>query len=169
MKALGCVMLLIVLGFIALEIWVYILVSEALDDQWLGVALAIIASSFFGFKLMRYQASKMPEKLMQNKMGQQGVAVFGAVLIFFPGLVSTSFGMLLQLPPIQHIFAGISAKVVASMIKIAAEKMGGQMPGGMGGMGPMGAGPFPGMQPDQQMRGGKVYDAEAEKPDEKLN
>lgn len=177
MRALGCLFFIGLLSFIALEVYVYIVVSEACDQEYFGFALLIIASSFFGFKLMRYQASRMPHMLLQNRMGQQGVAIFGAGMIFFPGLVSTVFGLLLQLPPMQHAFANLSAKIVAALIKIAAERMGNKMPGGMGpmagmggmgpGMGPMGPGGQapPGMRPDQQMKGGKVYDTTAEPAD----
>ena len=54
------------------------------------------------------------------------------------------------------------------MIKLAAERMGGKMPGGMGGMpdmgamGGMGGFPFPGMQPDQKLQGGKIIDTKKE-------
>ena len=129
MKAFGCLFLLGFLFFLAAEIWVYILVSDALGGDYLIVGLLIVAMSFFGYKLMRWQAAKMPVALMQNRMGQQGVAVFGAMMIAFPGLISGGLGVLLQLPPIQNIFSSLAAKVVALMVKLAAERMGGQMPG----------------------------------------
>lgn len=170
MKALGCLSLLLFLAVIAAEIWVYILVSEALDD-YLIVALLVVGLSFFGYRLTKWQAARLPQALMNNRMGQQGVAIFGAFLIALPGLISGSFGLLFQLPPVQSLFSKVAAKVLASMIKLAAERMGGKMPGGMGGMGGMPdmgamggmAGfPFPGMQPDQKLQGGKVIDAEKE-------
>ena len=105
---------------------------------------------------------------MNNRMGQQGVAIFGAFLIALPGLISGCFGLLFQLPPVQALFSKVAAKVLASMIKLAAERMGGKMPGGMGGMpdmgamGGMGGFPFPGMQPDQKLQGGKIIDTKKE-------
>ena len=93
MKALGCLSLVFFLAVIAAEIWVYILVSEALDD-YLIVALLVVGLSFFGYRLTKWQAARLPQALMSNRMGQQGVAIFGAFLIALPGLISGCFGLL---------------------------------------------------------------------------
>jgi UPF0716 family protein affecting phage T7 exclusion len=120
---------------------------------------------------------------MDGTLGQRAVGLFGAFLLAFPGFISAGIGLLMQLPPVQRLFAGVAGRTLQRVSRRAAEQMaarggggfpGGGMPGGFPGGGFPGAGFPPGrppkLKPDQtrgpadlRRPGKRIIDAEFER------
>jgi UPF0716 family protein affecting phage T7 exclusion len=147
-RGLGCLMLLLVLGAFAGELWVFLVVRERVDDT-LGPLLVIIATSYIGVRVAIWHGQKLPLDLLAGTAGRRLIAVLGGVLLAFPGLVSDVLGLLLLLPPLQSVLAGFGQRLASSLMRNIMSRMGGgSFPGGMPGGFP--GGPFPGMKPDDR-------------------
>lgn len=175
---LGCVFVLLVIAALTVEVYVMLVVSDATNEPF-GTLLAVLVMMFAGWRLLRWHAARLPQGMMDGTLGRRAVGLFGAVLLAFPGFVSSGVGLLLQLPPLQRLFAGVAGRTVQRLSRRAAEQMAarggghpGGMPGGFGGFpgGGFPGGGFPGMKPDERRgpanmrKGGKrIIDAEFEK------
>jgi UPF0716 family protein affecting phage T7 exclusion len=184
MKALGCLGILALLTWLALESLLYIQTARFLNERfgsvigtggWWLPMLWIIAAVPLGASMAKRHASQVMLGLLNGTAGRHVVGVIGGVLIALPGLASEIPGLLLLVPPIQKGLGALGNKIVASIVK---RTMGGMM-GGFGGKAapggfpfPFGAAgkgnPFPGMTPraDEAIpfrKGGKTYDTVAEK------
>jgi UPF0716 protein FxsA len=176
MRAIGCLGLVAVLGFLAVEIWFFWLMSgwtshlvwnenghDVLTCFFLMAVLMLV-----GWRLAAWHIRQIPMAFLAGKAGRHFIGALGGVLLVLPGFLTDAVGVLLLLPPIQIGFSALGNRLLGSVARVAMQRMmGGRMPGGMPGMPgfPGGLKPddilrFPGMQ----KRGGpKTYDTTVEK------
>lgn len=150
MKSLGCLLFLLILVVLAVEIYAIVLVgglAEAFGGHLTIIVLAVVLS-ILGIKLARWRGKTIPQAMMSGRVGHAAAGLFGAVLLVFPGLITAAFGLLLQLPPIQALVAGVMQRLFMSMTAIAMKRMaGGGGPGKGFPGGGFPAGGFPGGMP----------------------
>jgi UPF0716 family protein affecting phage T7 exclusion len=153
-RGLGCLLLLLAIGALSVELWVFLIVRERCDDT-LGPLLAVVATTYIGIRVAVHHGGKLPMDLLAGQGGRRLVAVAGGVLLAFPGFVSDALGLLLLLPPVQLVLGGLGQRVAMSLLRnVMGRMMGGggfpgMPPGGFPGMPP--GGPFPGMKPDDRV------------------
>lgn len=168
-RGLGCIFLLLVIGALSVELWVFLIVREWCDKETLGLLLALIATSYIGVRVAIAQGRRLPMDLLAGQGGRRLIGVVGGALLAFPGFASDALGLLLLLPPVQIAFAGFGQRLANSLMRNIMGKMmgGGGMPGGFPGMpGGFPGGPFPGMKPDERFRKPtKTIDTTVEKDD----
>ena len=107
------------------ELYVYLLLSEALGGEYLSLALGIIVLSVIGIRIIKVKAQGAAMKLLQPNRGAIMIGLFGAVLMALPGLITGICGLLLQLPPLQKLFGSFGQKIMMGLAKSALGKMGG--------------------------------------------
>jgi UPF0716 family protein affecting phage T7 exclusion len=174
MRKFGCLSILLVIAFLCLEVWVVQLVILRVHDV-LGPILLVVATSIVGVKILQYQLKRLPQAIVGGNLGRRLVGVIGAVFIIVPGFISDALGLLLLLPPVQALLAGVGTVIGASLAKRTMGRMfGGGMfppggaPGGFPGFpGGFPQGGFPALKPDDQLPfgrpGPKTYDVKPEK------
>jgi UPF0716 protein FxsA len=174
MKKLGCLLVLLVAGWLCLELLVYLEVSRWVGKHFFGaelsgylpVALFIIVCLVVGVRLAQRQGKQIMGGLLTGTAGTFAVGTLGAVLFAVPGLLLKGPGLLLLLPPMQRLLGAVAMKVVGAVVRQQmAKMMGGGFPAGgfpVGGFpfpgGPDDRTPFPGMKPRP-----KIIDTTAEK------
>ena len=172
MGRIGCGILLLLLAILGLEAWVYVQVARAMDDEWLGVALALVVLSIAGYRILRWRGQRLAMAMMGGDPGRYMVALIGAVLLVVPGFATAAIGILLQIPPITALCACPAKGLMRRFAGAAAARMGGTMGNPASGSpfaNPMGGafpGAFPfatgGLRPDQSRPfSGKTIDAKA--------
>jgi UPF0716 family protein affecting phage T7 exclusion len=156
------------------EAFVYVQLCR-LVDEWLGFAILAALMMFFGVKLLIYHGKLIGADMLSGNLGRRMVALIGAVLLVFPGLVTGVIGLLLQLPFMQALFAKSASKLGAVVMRTAMSKAMGMksFPGGNPFAGPLaGMSMFPGMKPDDRIsldpkkkppKPPKTYDTTVEK------
>ena len=145
---LGCLLFLVLFGWMAVEVWVGMLIGEAFDHEYFGVLIVAIVLTIVGIQQLRRRIQTLPQAMMDGSIGRRAVGIFGAIMLAIPGFITDTLGILLLLPPLQIAFASFAAKVFQQMAQRAAQQMAGKgfpggFPGGAGGF-PGGAGGFPG-------------------------
>lgn len=175
MAKLGCLALLLLGGWLCLEVWAFLLIAELVGQRWFGstlsavlpVGLALLALSWLGVKAAKLHISRMMAGLLTGTAGRHAVGCLGGVLVAIPGPILKLPGALLLLPPVQRLLGGMGQLVMAAVVR---RQMGKMFPPGFP-MPPGGAGPFPGMapfagfKPDDRVRRGapKTIDTTAER------
>ncbi len=137
MRMMGCFSMVVLLAVLTGEAFVYAWLARAMDNEWLGAAIAMILLSVAGYRLLRWRGRRMAVTMMGGDPGRAFVHMFGALLIVIPGFATGAIGLLLQLPPVGKLFAGVARKAMMRMAKAAAGKMGQGL-----GLGGLGGGPF---------------------------
>jgi UPF0716 family protein affecting phage T7 exclusion len=195
MAGCGCLALIGVVAVIGGEVWGYIAVSHWLranardwvGSGWLEALLLLATTSVIGVFIIRHHVKRLPMALMQGFLGQgtaagrHFVGLVGGFLLAVPGFGTDVLGLLLLLPPMPWLLAGVGSRLAKHFAAQAMKKMmGGGMPGmpggfpfpggAMPGAGMPGGFPFPGgmPRPDDRARkpgAGKVYDVDAEPDD----
>jgi hypothetical protein len=166
-KGVGCLFLLGILGLLALELWLFLVVTEQAEDVF-GPLIAVVVLSFIGVRITMTHVKQLPAEFMSGGAGRRFVGVIGGVLIAFPGFGTGALGLILQIGPIQSALGRYGNVVAGSLLRNAMNRMmggkgfsgagfpGGGFPGGGfpgGGFPPGGfAGPFPGMQPRSRLK-----------------
>ena len=173
MKKLGCLFLVFLVGWLCLEVWVYLLVSAWVGTRFFGsalsgyfpVAVVIIVCLVLGIRIAKAKGQRIMAGLLTGTAGLHAVGAVGGALVAIPGLLLKIPGFLLLLTPVQKLFGSLAMKVVGAIARQQmAKMMGGGMPGGFPGGGfpfpgrPDDRAPFPGMKPRP-----KVIDTTAEK------
>ncbi|TVR42887.1 MAG: FxsA family protein [Planctomycetota bacterium] len=148
MKGLGCLFLLLVLAVIVGEVLLIIYLGGPADPigGHLTLIILAVAATIIGIKLVRWRGKQIPQAMLTGRIGRAATGLIGAVLLIFPGLATGLVGLLMQLPPVQALLAGLMQKIFLVFTATAMKRMGGM--GGMGGGFP-GAGPGAGMTPAQ--------------------
>jgi UPF0716 family protein affecting phage T7 exclusion len=161
MQKFGCLLLLMVLGWMCLELYVVLELVLRFEDAVLPIA-AVVALSIIGWKLVQFHKNRMMVSFAQGQAGSRIIGMLGAVLIVIPGFISGFIGLLLQIPFIQRLFASLGNKIMASMMKRF-------MGGGFPGAGFPGAG-FPGGFPGGMPKGGfPGFPGMMQRPDERIS
>lgn len=102
--------LVLLLGLIALELWVMVLVASVIGVGF--TVLAVIAISCIGVWLMRREGSRTLRVLQQTmqlrrspsrQIGDGALIVVGGVLMVIPGFVSGAVGLLFLLRPTRAV------------------------------------------------------------------
>ncbi len=176
MGRIGCGFLLLVLVVLCGEAWVYVQVARAMDNEWLGAALALVVLSIAGWRILRWRGQRLAMAMMGGDPGRYMVALLGAALLVLPGFATAVLGILLQIPPFTGLLARPAKRLMRHFAGAAAARMGGTMGNPAAGnpfANPMGGafpGAFPfatgGLRPDQsQPFSGKTIDAKAKRTD----
>jgi hypothetical protein len=193
MRALGCLGLLAMLGFLTLEGWFFWLVSGWINPLLRGgevghdvltALIVIIILMFVGWRFAAWHIRQIPLSFLSGKAGRHFVGALGGVLLVVPGFLTDALGLVLLLPPVQLALSALGNRLLGSVVRVAMQRMmGGKMPGGFPGAF---AGGFPGgfpaglpkgfpapggLKPDEAFRfpgmaprtGPKTYDTTAEK------
>jgi UPF0716 family protein affecting phage T7 exclusion len=152
-RGLGCLFLLLLIGALCVELWLGLVIIDRQTDRILPVVLLLIATSYIGVRVAIWHGRKLPMDLLAGNAGRRLIAVAGGALLAFPGFASDALGLLLLLPPVQSLLAGLGQRIAMSLLRNIMGRMGGGgMPGGFPGMpGGFPGGPFPGMKPDDRM------------------
>jgi UPF0716 family protein affecting phage T7 exclusion len=162
MARIGCLILLLLIGALCLEVYVYLCVARWLHDYG-GPLMVIFALSIVGVVVVQRSLAKLPQAAMTGGAGRVMVRAIGGMLLAFPGLASDALGLLLVLPGPNHLLGKLGDKIVASLMKRSMQRMFGGKGGAMGPGFPF-PGPFPGMKPDDRRQfPPKTYDTTAEK------
>jgi UPF0716 family protein affecting phage T7 exclusion len=173
MARAGCLLLLLVIGLLALELYVYLVVAHWLHlhvesiNGYLEPVVLMIVDGVIGVRIIQRAMAQIPFAMMSGKAGRLAVRALGGFLLAFPGLATDVVGWLLILPGFNHLFGKLGDRIVAALMRHSMQKMFGGM--GAGGRMPPGGFAFPGMQPDERMRSApKTYEAKAEKPGDSI-
>ncbi len=172
MAKYGCLLILLLFGLLAVEVWVYLLVSQAFrPPEYLVPILVMIGMGIVGYKVIRYHVPRMAQSVLTGSVGRHFVGIIAGALMIFPGLASDALGLLLLLPGINHICGKACNVIAMSVLRNTMKKMF----NGMGGAGGVGGFSFPGMKPGAAMKPDeqasfprktpKTYDTKAEKHD----
>ena len=161
MRTFGCLALLGLVGWLTLEVWAWLALSQYLNQHFEaqigsgGYLLTIgwmIVMFFIGVRFTKYHAARIMGGLLTGQAGRHILGAVGGVLVALPGFLSDLPGFLLLLPPVQMVLGTLGNALVAAVVKQTMGRMmggagglfGGMQAGGMmGGLGGM----FPGMQP----------------------
>ncbi|MEV4421925.1 FxsA family protein [Patulibacter sp. NPDC049589] len=113
-------LLVLLLGGAALEIWVAITVADAIGA--LPVVLLLLASSFLGGRVLGRgtvrawrrvaDASRSGERVGRSVL-DAGLVVVAGVFLLLPGLVSGAVGLVLLTPPVRAVLRPLLAAAVA--------------------------------------------------------
>ena len=207
MKLLGCLLLLVLMSVYGYcEFWLgpnlaggllHRAFPDSISDSGLLEAYVLMALlTIAGILMAKHHLKAIPQELAGAFLGGQSggglgsrvVKIAASILIAIPGLFTSALGILMLIPPMPWLLAGIGATLGKSIVRVAMKRMmngGGPFAQGMagaGGFGGAGAGGFPfpgglggfgGATADDSIRrpkpGAKTYDVSAEKPDPKLN
>lgn len=168
MRKVGCLGLILLFGLLMAELWLYLELSERIDDYLIPI-LAIIVAMVVGAKVLHSAIRMLPTVVLSGGAGRVVMRAVGGGLLLFPGLGTDVIGLLLVLPGTNHLFGRMGDKILASVVKRSMGRMLGGAAGGMR-MPPGFPGAFPGMKPDDRARfgggpksGPKTYDAKPEK------
>jgi len=182
-RKVGCLVWLVLIGVLSLETWLVLDLIQRFDDHPGEILIGLFGLSVIGYFLLRWRWKDMQRAVLEGRPGRAMAAIVGAVLVVLPGFGTGVLGLLMQLLPVQKLFAGLMAKLMRVLATRALKQM------GAGGKGPFGGGGFPGggmppggfkgglggmsgMKPDQRVGGkekekkGKTYDVEAEQVDD---
>lgn len=164
LKGAGCLLLISVLGALALEVYLFLVVVQRAEDVVLPL-VAVMATSFIGIRLTIAYGKLLPMEFMAGKAGRRIIGIMGALLLAFPGFGSDLLALPLLFPPVQALLGRFGTVLAGSLMRNAMGRMGGKFPGGGGFPGgfPGGGGPFPGMQPRGGFAGMKPDDSVATK------
>lgn len=178
MFKLGCLFFLMLLAWLAAEIWVMLAVGRVLKSsvpEWVGTGwfealMLLVATSVLGVAIASWNLARLQGAMLEaltgkggNRVGLHLVGAVGGILLAIPGFISDALALILLLPPMPWILASLGRKVMFSIIR---QKMGAFMGQGMPGA----AGPFPGMRPRDPAgfpARPKTYDTVAEKVPDK--
>ncbi len=162
MRTFGCLALLGLVGWLTLEVWAWLALSQQLNSHFEaqigsgGYLLTIgwmILMFFLGVRFTKHHAGRIMAGLLTGQAGRHILGAIGGVLLALPGFISDIPGILLLLPPVQIVLGTLGNALVAAVVKQTMGRMmggvGGLFGGGMPGGGMAGgfAGMFPGMQP----------------------
>jgi UPF0716 family protein affecting phage T7 exclusion len=158
MRKVGCLGILLLIGLFSVELWLYLVVAQHLNDYLVPI-LVMIAMGIIGFKVARHHFARIAANMLSGKAGRHLVGAAGGMLMVFPGLGSDALGVLLLLPGINHLLGRFGDVVMMSMARQGLQRMFGGKPGMMPGF------PLPGRPDDRAAfpRGRKTYDTKAEK------
>ncbi|HVX43617.1 MAG TPA: FxsA family protein [Mycobacteriales bacterium] len=115
--------LVLLLGLIALELWVMVLVASVIGVGF--TVLAVIAISCIGAWLMRREGARTLRVLQQSlqlrrspsrQIGDGALIVLGGVLMVIPGFVSGAFGLLFLLPPTRAVLRWSAGAVLGRQV-----------------------------------------------------
>jgi hypothetical protein len=136
MRALIFLLTTCVLILAGTNLLAYLLLSRLLDDEYLGVAILLLVVWMLGLRLLRLRIAQIPERLVQASGPRFVIALVGAGLMAFPGPITAGLGLILQLPPVQLITAGLGRVILARILQRWMGRMaGGSAAGaGLGGM-----------------------------------
>lgn len=133
------VLLVLLVGGAALEVWVAIRVADLIG--WLPVLVLLVAGTFAGGRVLRRgavrawhrvaEASRTGERVGRSVL-DAGLVVVSGVLLLLPGLLTGALGLLLLLPPVRAVLRPLLGTLVARRIALPVV------------LGARGAGPFPG-------------------------
>ncbi len=148
MRKLGCLGVLLAIGVLAGELWVFLEIGRRVDDYVL-IGILAFAMSYAGVRLTIFHATRLPLEMMTGNIGGRFVALIGGVLLAFPGLCTGVIGLLLQIPLVQRLFARPAGTIATGLVSHALRNA-------MGGTNKF-AGMFPGMRmkdakPDDRAR-----------------
>lgn len=167
--AIGCVVLLAFFAGMLTDLWWSLACClwfgrTMHGDAASGIlpgAILVLLSLWFGIVLAKRQAGKIMLGLLSGRAGRHAVAVLAGVLFALPGFGSDLLALLLLLPPMPILLGSLGNRVVSAVIRRQMAKMAG------GGRIFPGAGPFPGMRPDESLRQApkapRTYDTTAER------
>jgi len=168
------VLLLIVVPIVEL----YVLFQVADQFGWLVSIASLLAISFLGASLMRWQTTgawtRVTDKLRAGKVPSAelidgGLMIFGGALLLTPGFFTDAVGLAMFIPPTRAIARRLVTKRMGKRMTVMTAGMaGGQAgPSGPGGLGGPGIGGFtfgtgnpfgqssPGGSANQTSRGGR--------------
>lgn len=171
-RGAGCLAPLLLIGLLALELWLVLEVGELIDEP-LGAILLALGTSIAGWYLLRWRLRRLTVAAMAGRGSAAMIGAVGAILVVFPGFATGALGLLLQLPPLQTLVARAAGPLLQRQLRQAAQRMqgaegrgfpGGGFPGGLGGMDGMGG--MGGRPPDDRRafpRAGEAIDTTAER------
>lgn len=141
MRGPGCLLLLLIIGMICVELWVFLTVVQRAEDVILPM-IAIIALSWTGWRIIAYSLKLLPAAFLTGDAGRRLVGLIAGAMLLFPGFISGALALPLLLPPVQRLFGRLGNAIAGGLMRHVMSRM---KPGGFPGG--MHAGPFPGMQP----------------------
>lgn len=168
MRGPGCLLLLLIIGMICVELWVFLLIVTEAEDVILPL-LAIIGLSWSGWRIIAYHIKLLPAAFLTGDAGRRLVGLIAGAMLIFPGFISGALALPLLLPPVQRLFGRLGNAIAGGLMR---HVMGRMKPGGFPGGFP--GGPFPGMQqrsgplrPDDSVRTPpKIIDTTVERDDD---
>ncbi|MBA3709635.1 MAG: hypothetical protein H0W83_12545 [Planctomycetes bacterium] len=166
MKRIGCLGVLILIGAFCLELYLYLLIGQRLNDYLLPL-IVMVVMGVVGFQVVRWHVARLPAAMLGGRGGRHIVGVAAGALLVFPGLGSDALAILMLTPGIYHLLGRVGDIIAMSLARQGMRKMfGGKFPGGVGGFSfPGGAMPQPDDQASFPRARPKTYDTKAEKVD----
>lgn len=119
------VLLVLLVGGAALEVWAVIRVADLIG--WLPVLALLVAGTFVGGRVLRRRAVRAWQRVAEaSRTGERvgrsvldaGLVVVAGVLLLLPGLVSSAAGLLLLLPPVRAVLRPLLGALVVRRIAL---------------------------------------------------
>jgi UPF0716 protein FxsA len=124
-SGLAWLLALLFIGVPLIEIYVIILVGQAIGAWW--TVLLLVADSIFGAWLIRHEGSRawlsLRDALESGRMPARELAdgaliLIGGTLMLAPGFVTDAFGILMILPLTRPVWRRLLTRVVAARLVV---------------------------------------------------